>query len=570
MAREGQRHPIRLVVRDDLERNRVTVLFRLLLVLPHLVVLVAFGIVAVVVGFLGWLATLFRGILPRGLHDFLAGYLRYTTHVSAYLLLAAGPYPKFFAGSRLPDYPVDLEIDPPARQRRFATLFRIVLAVPALVLAGTLTGGGSSGRGSSGPGVAHWAAVLSWFASLFRGRSPQGLRDLTAWSIGYSAQTYGYVFLLTSRYPASDPVAMLATVEPPPEDDARPWLANADDLRRSRLTVFFRLPLSAPHLVWFGLWSLVAWPAALANWLATLATGRSPAPLRRFLEAYVRYGVHLGAFLSLVGNPFPGFVGRAGSYPLDVELAAPARQSRWITCFRPVLALPALALAGALVPLLAVVWILGWFASLATGRMPEGLQQAGAFVLGYLAAGQAYGLVLSDRYPHASPLAVLRGKAQRQLSLLAGSGAAVAVLALVLAAPAGSTIVVGKGIGGVLLGMSQGRVRAVLGRPRRVVHANNEFGSYTELRYAGYVVDFQGDAKATGIVTTLARERTASGVGVGSTWAQVRARVPRVRCSGAPAVGDCHVGSFLPGHVVTDFVFRRGVVGKVVVGIVLD
>ena len=33
---------------------------------------------------------------------------------------------------------------------------------------------------------------------------------------------------------------------------------DANDLRRSRVTVFFRLPLAIPHLVWLLLWSVLA------------------------------------------------------------------------------------------------------------------------------------------------------------------------------------------------------------------------------------------------------------------------------------------------------------------------
>src|SRR5204863_1085434 len=81
---------------------------------------------------------------------------------------------------------------------------------------------------------------------------------------------------------------------------------------------------------------------------ATLVTGRPPESLYRFLAAYIRYATHVSAFLLLAGNPFPGFTGAAGSYPVDVEVAPLERQHRLKTLFRIVLAIPALALAAAI------------------------------------------------------------------------------------------------------------------------------------------------------------------------------------------------------------------------------
>ncbi len=112
------RHPIWLVVNDDLERSRLTVFFRLLLVIPHVLWLLLWGIVIELAAIVAWFATLFGGRCPAGLHDFIARYLTYMTHVSAYLFLIADPYPSF---SGRTGYPVDLEVDPPERQNRWAT-----------------------------------------------------------------------------------------------------------------------------------------------------------------------------------------------------------------------------------------------------------------------------------------------------------------------------------------------------------------------------------------------------------------------------------------------------------------
>src|SRR5262249_50750078 len=122
-----------------------------------------------------------------------------------------------------------------------------------------------------------------------------------------------------------------------------------DDFYRNRLTVFFRLLLAIPHLIWFLLWSIGATIVSIVNWFATLAMGRPPRAFHRFLCAYVRYTVHLGGYLSLVANPYPGFVGDAGEYPVDIVLPDdPQTQSRWKTLLRLILAIPALIIGSAL------------------------------------------------------------------------------------------------------------------------------------------------------------------------------------------------------------------------------
>jgi hypothetical protein len=390
-------HPIRLVVRDDLRRSRLTVFFRLLLAIPHYVWLTLWGIAAFVAVLVNWVVTLFTATSPRALHDFLARYVQYLVQVVAYVSLAANPFPPFDGRS---EYPVAVEIDPPARQNRWTVGFRIVLALPALLFAGAV-GLGSSSSSSSG-GLLLAAAFLGWFAALARASMPRGLRDAAAWGIAYTAQLYGYLFLLTDRYPDSDPLAALADL-PAREDPIR--LDVDEDLRRSRLTVFFRLLLAIPHLIWLELWTIVAVLAAIANWFATLAAGRSPDALHRFIAAYLRYQTHVFAFLTLVGNPFPGFVGAAGSYPVELVVAPRELQNRWTVGFRIVLAIPALLLASAYGAVLFVAALLGWFAALATARMPRGLRNAGALALRY--SGQTYGYLylLTGSYPYGGPTA---------------------------------------------------------------------------------------------------------------------------------------------------------------------
>jgi Domain of unknown function (DUF4389) len=418
MAVAPPSHPVRLVLTDDLHRSRLTVGFRLLLVIPHLIWLALFAIGAFFVAVINWFATLFTGRSPRGLHDFLAGFVRYATHVLAYLFVAANPYPAFYLGNDPNPYPVDVTVAPPERQNRWITGFRFILVIPSLLMAGALAGGGAAlnSRGGSSGGVASIVAVETWFSSLARGRSPRGLRDFLAWSMAYTAQMYAYLFLLTDRYPDTDPLVFLRELERP-DAEGRAKLVNEDDLRRSRLSVFFRLLLAFPHLVWLLLWTVLALLAGIVNWFFTLFTARPWRPLVRFLSAYIRYSAHVGAFLYVVANPFPGFVGAGGTFPVDVDIPPPGRQNRWITGFKIVLAVPALLLSGALGWLLALGSILIWFYALVLGRAPQGVQRTGAYAIGYGAQLNCYVFLLTDRYPHSSPLAVLGGGAEDLPSL---------------------------------------------------------------------------------------------------------------------------------------------------------
>jgi Domain of unknown function (DUF4389) len=77
------------------ERNRVTVGFRLLLVIPHGIILFFLSIAWAVSAFIGWLSILFTGSYPEGLYRFAVGYLRWSLRVEAYFLLIHDEYPPF-------------------------------------------------------------------------------------------------------------------------------------------------------------------------------------------------------------------------------------------------------------------------------------------------------------------------------------------------------------------------------------------------------------------------------------------------------------------------------------------
>jgi len=81
-------------VEQDL--NRWLPLVKWLLVIPHLFVLFALGLVAMIMVVIAWFAILFTGRYPRGLFDYVVGVFRWGLRVEAYArLLVTDQYPPF-------------------------------------------------------------------------------------------------------------------------------------------------------------------------------------------------------------------------------------------------------------------------------------------------------------------------------------------------------------------------------------------------------------------------------------------------------------------------------------------
>ena len=168
-------------------QNRLTVLVRIILAIPHLVVLWALGIAAEVVLIICWFAALFLGRLPEGLGGFLTGYLRWLVRVQAYLFLLTDQYPPFELGEA--DYPVQILLRP-GPLNRLAVLFRIILAIPAALLAALVV-----------LGMETIVMFVTWLIVLIAGQMPRPLYEAVVAGQRYYFRYTGYLFLLTGTYP---------------------------------------------------------------------------------------------------------------------------------------------------------------------------------------------------------------------------------------------------------------------------------------------------------------------------------------------------------------------------------
>ena len=185
----GGRPPY-LVIEPGGGTNRLTVLVRLVLAWPHLVVLELLGVLALPICVYGWVAALFLRRLPERVHRFLSGVVAYQVRVSAYVYFLADEYPPFaLVSGETDDYPVRAVFPAQGALGRARVLFRAVLILPASVLAAVV---------GTGLGV---LGFFLWIVVLVGGRTPESVRQAVGGVVRFNLRVAAYAWLLTDVYP---------------------------------------------------------------------------------------------------------------------------------------------------------------------------------------------------------------------------------------------------------------------------------------------------------------------------------------------------------------------------------
>jgi len=236
--------PAQVAVAEASAQQRATVFFRLLLVIPHYLVLYFLGIAAGVIVFIGWWAALFTGWLPDFAVSYITGYMRWYARVNAYGMLLTDVYPPFSLDDE-PAYPVRIAIPPRQHLNPLAVLFRIILAIPAFLLTTLVTYGGVT-----------VVAFIAWLITLITGRLPNSLHAAYTAIFRYATRVNCYVYMLTPAYPGGlfgDPQGPVGYAPPPgygtpggyggPQPPAEPtdWRLVLSSGTRTLLGVFIGL-----------------------------------------------------------------------------------------------------------------------------------------------------------------------------------------------------------------------------------------------------------------------------------------------------------------------------------------
>jgi hypothetical protein len=206
-------------------------------------------------------------------------------------------------------YPVSTTLTPQLSDRnRLTTAFRLILAIPHLILVGGVGAGfafyNNGGRHATTLGgetgllgsIAAIFAVISWFTIVLMAEHYRPIRDYTRFYLRWRVRALAYFMLLADQYP-------------PFGDGPYPAALVFEDQekRRDRLSVGLRLIFAIPHFIVLFFVLCVWWITTVLAWFLILVTGAYPRALYDFGAGALRWLVRVEAYLLLMVDEYPPF-----------------------------------------------------------------------------------------------------------------------------------------------------------------------------------------------------------------------------------------------------------------------
>ena len=193
-------------------------------------------------------------------------------------------------------YPVAFSVDyPEVPRNRLTALFRLILAIPIIVVLSLVSGYSTSGNPDfdqvvyplSAGGVL-WAAVALML--LFRRKYPRWWFDWNLELQRFGARVGAYLLLLRDEYPSTDEEQSVHLDIPYP--DAEEQL--------NRFLPLVKWLLAIPHYIVLAILGLVALIVTVIAWLSILITGRYPKDMFAFVVGVSRWSYRVAAYAFLL------------------------------------------------------------------------------------------------------------------------------------------------------------------------------------------------------------------------------------------------------------------------------
>jgi hypothetical protein len=184
------------------ERNRLTVAFRIILAIPHLIVSQVWGYLAQVLAVVQWFIAVFTGKRNEGIWNLQQSWLLYASRVNGYTNLLYDEYPAF--GTEPGNVPVRTSMSFEEDANQLTVALRFLWAIPALIVAAIVGIG------------AVVVLVISWFAILFTGKMPRGMWEFVLKVVRYTLQVQAYCLIMTDEYPKFGAAATVMAGTTPP------------------------------------------------------------------------------------------------------------------------------------------------------------------------------------------------------------------------------------------------------------------------------------------------------------------------------------------------------------------
>ena len=203
-----------------------------------------------------------------------------------------------------PAYPVNLSVEYPDRPLdRLSTAFRILVAIPIMVVLGTVSGTTWSYYSSSGTvHVVAGAGGLLFLGPLlmilFRQKYPRWWFDWNLELQRFTNRVLVYVLLMDDRYPSTDQEQALRL------DYVYPDVPR----ELNRFLPLVKWLLVIPHFIVLAFLWIAVFFVVIVAWFAILFTGRYPRGMFDFVEGVVRWGQRVVAYaFTLVTDRYPPF-----------------------------------------------------------------------------------------------------------------------------------------------------------------------------------------------------------------------------------------------------------------------